>query len=465
MEKVDYTKRIPSNRRNIEAANRMVHADYDRGAQARHKLQELKNKAVGFDRRNTGIAQFARNVGKFQQAGKKYRTEQGLGHLESGWKSPYMRDIYKWLGNMGYNTAEFGGDVFELGWRGLGTLGANINNALLPGDPYDDFIPGDAGVGGEWWEMQKYNPNIETAFGTIPKPFWGSGKYDPDAATELQQAMGQAERASGLNLKNETDWMNILQDTNYQNHLRNYGLDLEGVKKEDIPKTMENFYQDKFYDQFSEELGTVDVGGQKYYVPQEWKDNYEGYTDKELGETFDKDFASFTIKESEKVHSDYQEGAQEKYNKQLMDQFGFTEDQLAYAESAMDPKKEKTDIHMGLWEDVYKEKTMPFMPDLSGYTEEGYPKELFEYETPEAQELAKSGWSTLPEWALYGPMFGGMRKASGILKKATEGTKAGSLHKFYENMYPGLSGKARKRSMWQFPATMYGASLGETGGE
>ena len=50
-----------------------------------------------------------------------------------------------------------------MGWRSAGTfLG-------------EDLIPGDAGVGGEWWEMQKYNPNIETVFGTLPKPFWGSG--------------------------------------------------------------------------------------------------------------------------------------------------------------------------------------------------------------------------------------------------------------------------------------------------
>ena len=105
------------------------------------------------------------------------------------------------------------------------------------------------------------------------------------------------------------------------------------------------------------------------------------------------------------------------------------------------------------------------MDDLSGYTDEGYPKELFEYETEEAKELAKSGWSSLPEWAMYGPAFGSMKKASGILKKATEGTKAGSFHKFYENIYPGISGKYPKRSLLQFPATLYGASLRETGGE
>ena len=297
--------------------------------------------------------------------------------------------------------------------------------------------------------------------------------------------MGQAERASGLNLKNETDWTNILQNTNYQNHLRNYGLDLKDVKKEDLHQTVDNFYLDKFYNQFSEEMTPLIIGDTKYMVPQEWKDNYEGYTDRELGETFDKDFASFSIKESGNIYSDYQEGAQEKYNKKLMDQFGFSADQLAYAESAMDPKKEKTDIHMGLFEDFMKESTMPFMDDLAGYTEEGYPKQFLDYETPEAKELSTSEWSTAPEWLLYSPMFKGIKKASGIMDKATRGTKAGAINKLYQNLYPGLSGSGGPipifnfpsrtftgaqwrppgRSKWQFPATTYGASLRETGDE
>ena len=124
------------------------------------------------------------------------------------------------------------------------------------------------------------------------------------------------------------------------------------------------------------------------------------------------------------------------------------------------------------------------MDDL-GYTDEGYQKELFEYETPEAKELGKSGWSSLPEWAMFPAAFGSVRKASGILSKATEGTKAGALNKIYQNIYPGLSGSGGPipmfnfpsrsftgknliipgRKMWQFPAATYGASLRETGGE
>ena len=128
---------------------------------------------------------------------------------------------------------------------------------------------------------------------------------------------------------------------------------------------------------------------------------------------------------------------------------------------------------------------MPFMDDLSGYTEEGYPKELFEYETPEAKELSKSGWSSLPEWAMYPAAFRAVKKGSGIVSKATEGTKAGALNKLYQNIYPAMSGsggpipifnfpsrtftgsqwKPPGRSMWQFPAATYGASLRETSGE
>jgi len=454
VETVDYTKRIPSNRRNIEAANRMVHADYDRGAQRRHQLQQLKNRAVAFDRRHTGIAQFARDVGKFQKAQEKYRTDKGLGWLESGWKSPFNRDTAKWGGNMLYNVAELVGDVFKTGSQALGTAATGI-----------DFIPGDEGIGGEWAKMQGYNPTFETAFGNIPNPW-----YDDLKAGEFEMAMGDAERSSGANLLKEKDFLTALGDTNFQNHLRNYGLDLEGVKKEDMVSTLEKFYVDKFYDQFSEEMGSVTIGDMKYSVPQEWKDRYEGYTDEELAQAFDKDMSTFSSKEWGQIANDYQGNVQKKYTDTLMEKFDFNEDELAYAMS-----KGETPLHMGLWEDLVNENTMPFMPDDF----------QFEYETDEAKKLAESGWSSLPEWAMYGPAFGSVRKGSGILSKATEGTKAGALNKIYQNIYPGLSGSGGPipwkwgrigsepgtnilipgRSMWQFPAATYGASLRETGGE
>ena len=366
---------------------------------------------------------------------------------------------------MGYNVAELGGDVFKTGAQALGTAATGI-----------DFIPGDEGIAGEWGKMQAYNPKFETAFGNIPN-WW----YDDVKAGEFEMAMGEVERATGLSdLQKKLPLEDIFGITNFQNHLRNYGLDLEGVKKEDFKQKFVDHIGDKFYGQFSDEMGTFDYDNKTWTVPQEWMDRYEGYTDEELAQSFNKDFNELQTQEYNNIITDYGVDVQKKYTDTLMEKFDFNEDELAYAMS-----KGETPLHMGLWEDLLHEKTMPFMEDLSGYTEEGYPRELFDYETPEAKELSTSGWSSLPEWAMYGPMFGGIRKASGILSKATKGTKAGALNKIYQNMYPGLSGSGGPipgfnfpsraftgrdwiipgRKMWQFPAATYGASLRETGGE
>ena len=465
VERVDYTKRFErSNRRNIEAANRRVPPDYTTRQKIERKVKPYWEGLKKFDREKTGIAQFAGNVKDFYSARNKYSRDEGLGMFEETYKNPYSKDQLRWLANMGYNVAEFAGDLFKTGAQAAGTAMTGI-----------DFIPGDEGIAGEWGKMQGYNPEFETALGNIPNPW-----YDDLKAGEFEMAQGEAERSSGVSLLNEKDFLTALGNTNFQNHLRNYGLDLEGVKKEDFQKTLEKFNIDKFYDQFSEEMGTVDIGGKKYNVPQEWMDRYEGYTSDELSQAFDKDVSTFANKEWGNITGDYKEGVQKRYTDTLMDKFDFNEDELAYAMS-----KGETPLHMGLWEDLAHEKTMPFMEDLSGYTEEGYPRELFDYETDEAKELSTSGWSSLPEWAMYGPMFGGIKKASGIVSKATEGTKAGALNKIYQNLYPGLSGSGGPipmfnfpsrsftgknlilpgRKMWQFPATTYGASLRETGDE
>tara|TARA_R110002110_G_scaffold99522_1_gene254351 strand:+ start:1513 stop:2940 length:1428 start_codon:yes stop_codon:yes gene_type:complete len=475
MEKVDYTTRIPTNRRNIEAANRMVHADYTPRNVYERKIRPYVEGIKKFDRERTGIAQFAGNVKDFYSARNKYSRDKGLGKFEETYKNPYSKDQLRWLGNMGYNVGEFVGDIFKTGAQALGTAATGI-----------DFIPGDEGIGGEWAKMQGYNPKWETALGNISNPW-----YDDLKAGEFEMAQGEAERSSGASLLNEKDFLTALGNTNFQNHLRNYGLDLEGVKKEDMVPTLEKFYVDKFYDQFSEELGTVDVGGKKYNVPKEWKDRYEGYTDDELAQAFDKDMATFSNKEWGQISTDYKEGAQKKYTDTLMDKFDFNEDELAYAMS-----KGETPLHMGLWEDFAHENTMPFVGELGDYEGfkaapdgemiyESYPNQILPYETDEAKELSKSGWSSLPEWAAYGPAFGAVRRGSGILSKATEGTKAGALNKIYQNIYPGLSGSGGPipgfnfpsraftgrdwllpgRSMWQFPAATYAASLRETGGE
>ena len=477
MEKVDYTKRIPSNRRNIEAANRMVHADYDRGAKRRHRLQELKNKAVAFDRKNTGIAQFAGNVKDFYSARNQYSKDKGLGFFEETYKNPYSTDQWKWLGNMGYNVGEFVGDVFKTGAQALGTAATGI-----------DFIPGDEGIGGEWAKMQGYNPKFETAFGNISNPW-----YDDLKAGEFEMAQGDIERATGISdISSATDIEDILKIENMQNHLRNYGLDLGGVKEGDkLFDTYNNWLGERYMDQYGGPTKDFDVGDYRFSIPEEFIKNYEGYSDKELTDAWTKDFTTFANKEGSNIFGEYEKNIMGDYNKQLMEKFDFNEDELAYAMS-----KGETPLHMGLWEDLAHENTMPFVGELGHYEGfkagpdgemiyESYPNQILPYETDEAKELSKSGWSSLPEWAAYGPAFGAVRRGSGILSKATEGTKAGALNKIYQNIYPGLSGSGGPipifnfpsrsftgknlvlpgRKMWQFPAATYGASLRETGGE
>ena len=470
VEKVDYTKRFErSNRRNIEAANIRVPTDYTTRQKIERKVRpywEGLNRLHDTLSEKTGIASFANNLKKFQQAQEKYRTDKGLGWLESGWKSPYNRDTARWGGNMLYNVAELVGDVFKTGAQATGTAATGI-----------DFIPGDEGIGGEWSTMQGYNPNWEIAGFNVPNPF-----YDDLKAGEFEMAQGEAERATGMtDITSATNIEDILKITNMQNHLRNYGLDLGGVKEGDkLFDTYNKWMGDRYMKQYADgPKKTIKKGNYNYYIPEEFIKNYEGYTDKELVDAWERDFTTFANKEGSNIFGEYEKNIMGDYNKQLMEKFDFNEDELAYAQS-----KGTTPLHMGLWEDLLHEKTMPFMDDL-GYTDEGYQKELFEYETPEAQELGKSGWSSLPEWAMFPAAFGAVRRGSGILSKATEGTKAGALNKIYQNIYPGLSGSGGPipmfnfpsrsftgknlvlpgRKMWQFPAATYGASLRETGGE
>ena len=79
MERVDYTKRIPSNRGNIEYANTRVPENYDRGQIARHQFNVAKNQLVDFDRNITGIGAFADKLGNFYNARNQYSDDNDLG--------------------------------------------------------------------------------------------------------------------------------------------------------------------------------------------------------------------------------------------------------------------------------------------------------------------------------------------------------------------------------------------------
>ena len=90
MEKVDYTRRIPSNRRNIEYANTRVPENYDRMQQGRHFLNQAKNKIKSFDRNVTGIGAFANKGFDFLNA----RAESGVLHPYEK-VDPYRNDIFR----------------------------------------------------------------------------------------------------------------------------------------------------------------------------------------------------------------------------------------------------------------------------------------------------------------------------------------------------------------------------------
>jgi hypothetical protein len=136
MERADYTKRIPSNRSNVEYANTRVPENYDRRQIARHQLNVAKNQLVDFDRNYTGIAAFADKLDNFYNKRNQYSDDNDLG-MDSLFKNPYTQDQLKYLVNQGYQGLEGAGDIFEIAARGLAT-------AALPGE----YIPGDRGDGG-----------------------------------------------------------------------------------------------------------------------------------------------------------------------------------------------------------------------------------------------------------------------------------------------------------------------------
>jgi hypothetical protein len=151
----------------------------------------------------------------------------------------------------------------------------------------------------------------------------------------------------------------------------------------------------------------------------------------------------------------------------LMDQFGLDKDELLFAMT----KGEANNLDLGIFEDLLRENTMPFMEDDF----------RLDYETDAAQKIVDEN----PFWSEGLASLAAWPAGLKALKSAGK-INAGPLSTAYKNVYPGLSGTGgtpipfynfpsrtwtggsfnpKGRAYWQFPALTYGTALRETGDE
>jgi hypothetical protein len=413
----------------------------------------------------SGIANFANNFRDFNKAQRKYTEDQGLGFFEKLRDNPYKRDIKRWAGNVGYGAIEGAGDLLEIGWR------------APPAFLGFDTVPGDDGIMGKYWsdfKMPQYDPKWNLMGLDIPNPL-----YDEEQSNLFFDTIPNIERDLGLddfqNLKNPNDIFNI---ENFQNHLRNYGLELGGLNNDERMKTYNKWMGDKYFSQFKDASDSrlMTSGGERYAVPNEFLKSlpyWDPYLnlDQDMMDTivgdYVKDFTDFSKTTFKPIEQKFMENLYNQRDEMLMDKFGFDKDELLFAMT----KGEANNLDLGVFEDLLRENTMPFMEDDF----------RFDYETEEAQKMYEENpfWSEgLAGFIGYGGALKGL-KAAGKLD-------AGPLSTLYRNLYPGLSGTggtgipffnfpSRRftgsswnppgRGVWQSPALLYGAAARETGDE
>ncbi len=410
----------------------------------------------------SGIGSFVDNIKDFQKADRKYTEDQGLGFFEKIWENPYKRDVGRWTGNVGYSTAENIGDLLELGWR--------VPSALAG----FDTIPGDDGVMGKYFAgAHQYDPSWNVLGFNIPNIF-----YDEQKSNLLADTIPNIERDIGLDIVNMENFEDVLAVTNFQNHLRNQGLDLGGLDKEGRLEAYSNWMANKYMSQFKDagDSRLMTSGDYQYAIPNEFLQSLP-YWDPYLN--LDQDMMDTIVGDYTSDYRDYESGQLTNlsnefmgnlYNQRdqiLMDKFGLDKDELLFAMT----KGEADNLDLGLFEDLLRENTMPFMEDDF----------RLDYETDEAQKIYEENpfWSEgLVGLAGYGGALKALRAAGKL--------DAGPLSTIFRNMYPGLSGTGGTgvpwkwgkigqvpgasinipgRSMWQFPGMTYGAALRETGNE
>lgn len=410
----------------------------------------------------SGIANFANNFRDFDKAQRKYTEDQGLGFFEKLRENPYKRDMKRWAGNVAYSTAENVGDLLELGWR------------APPAFLGFDTVPGDDGIMGKYFAgAQEYDPSWNILGFDVPNIF-----YDEQKSNLLADTIPQIERDIGLDIINMENFEDVLGVTNFQNYLRNQGLELGGLDKEGRLDAYSNWMANKYMSQFKDASDSrlMTSGDYQYAIPNEFLQSLP-YWDPYLN--LDQDMMDTIVGDYTSNYRDYESGQLTNlsneftgnlYNQRdemLMDRFGLDKDELLFAMT----KGEADNLDLGLFEDLFRENTMPFMEDDF----------RFDYETEEAQKMYEENpfWSEgLAGLAGYGGALKALRAAGKI--------NAGPLSTAYRNVYPGLSGSGGTgvpwkwgkigqipgarinipgRSMWQFPAMTYGAALRETGDE
>ena len=412
MERVDYTKRIPSNRGNIEYANTRVPENYDRGQIARHQFNVAKNQLVDFDRNITGIGAFADKLGNFYNARNQYSDDNDLG-MDFTFENPYTQDQLKYAGNQLWSGLESAGDIFEIAARSLATLG--------PGE----YIPGDRGFGGEWYESLKYDP--DALMGMNKNLF-----YDEDARAELD--MAYPEEARNLGIEDfETAFYGgntpgMLDVLNFQNYLRgSQGFDSAGLEGKDLFDSFNDFLYDNYItgNYPDSDFGTYQDDGFQYTIPNEFVSKFSDYNDKEIIDAYIDEYSKYINKTTRDYGDEYLDNQYSILDSNLGDQFNLTPNTI---ENLLSDGQSGDPLHMGMWEDLMNENTMLGINDFE-----------MEYETPEAQALAESGWSHLPSMYSFGKAMQIPKAAGSTLRKFNNPLfKTGS--RFYDEAFPTLSG-------------------------
>jgi len=436
MERVDYTNRIPSNRKNVEYANTRVPENYDRNQIARHQLNVAKNKLVDFDRNYTGIGAFADKLGNFYSARNQYSKDNDLG-MDFTFENPYAQDQLKYLVNQGYQGLEGAGDIFEIAARGLAT-------AALPGE----YIPGDRGVGGEFYESLKYDP--DALMGLNPYLSLLTG-YDPDARTELDMAYPEQARNLGIeDFETAYSGANIpgmLNVVNFQNYLRgSQGFDSTGLEGDALSNSFNDFLYDNYITSNYPDsgFGTYQDDKFQYTIPNEFVDKFSDYSDLEMIDAYNKEYGGYLNTTLQDYANQYLDNQYNTLSSNLSEQFNLTPNTI---ENILSDGQSGDPLHMGLFEDLFNENTMPGLTDFE-----------LEYETPEAQALAESGYSDLPSMYSFAKA---MKIPSTIGKTISKSNnplvKSGS--RAYNEFFPTLSGSGGQGfPVFNFPSRTFTGS-------
>ena len=426
METVDYTRRIPSNRKNIEYANTRVPENYDRNQIARHQLNVAKNKLVDFDRNYTGIGAFADKLGNLYNKRNQYSEDNDLG-MDWTFENPYHLDQLKYAGNQIYQGLEGAGDIFEIAARSLATLG--------PGE----YVPGDRGFGGEWAESLKYNPDALFGF----NPF-----YDEDARAELDIAYPEEARNLGIeDFETAYSGANIpgmLDVLNFQNYLRgSQGFDSTGLEGDALSDSFNNFLYDNYItsNYADSDFGTYQDDKFEYSIPNEFVSKFSDYSDQEIIDAYNKEYGGYLNTTMQDYANQYLDNQYSTLSSNLSDQFDLTPNTL---ENILSDGQSGDPLHMGMWEDLMNENTMLGLNDFE-----------MEYATDEAKELAESGWSHLPSMYSFGKAMQIPKHAGNIMSKSNNPfIKTGS--RFYNEAFPTLSGSGGQGfPVFNFPSKTF----------